>query len=161
MPFEIVGEITQVETICGGHPDPRPPQAPAAVRTGAVAKLKGIALVRLRTGRIRKAELHWYEAHGIGRKEIKRSSGSGMSSSRRHRPRRPPPRFVVCVENDGYPASLELHKIYRTVPDTDAARDGDVRIVDESGEDYLYPAEWFAAVELPRRVKSSLIRRSA
>jgi hypothetical protein len=84
-----------------------------------------------------------------------------MSSSRRRRPRRPTPRFVVCVENDGYPASLELHKIYRTVPDSDAARDGDVRIVDESGEDYLYPAEWFVAVELPRRVKSSLLRRSA
>jgi hypothetical protein len=81
-----------------------------------------------------------------------------MSRSKRQPPRRSAARFVVCVENDGYPASLELHKIYRTVPDTDAARDGDVRVVDESGEDYLYPAEWFAAVELPRRVKSSLLR---
>jgi hypothetical protein len=69
------------------------------------------------------------------------------------------PRFVVCVENAEYPASLELHKIYRIVPDADAARDGDLRIVDESGEDYLYPANWFEAVELPRRVKSSLLRR--
>jgi len=74
---------------------------------------------------------------------------------------RPTGRFVVCIENSGYPASLELHKIYRLVPDADAARDADVRIVDESGEDYLYPAEWFAAVELPRRVKTSLLRRSA
>ena len=41
---------------------------------------------------------------------------------------------------------LELHKIYRIIPDADAAHDGDVRIVDESGEDYLYPSEWFAAV---------------
>ena len=70
------------------------------------------------------------------------------------------PRFVVCIENAGYPASLELHKLYRILADVDAARDGDVRIVDESGEDYLYPAEWFAALELPRRVKSSLLRRS-
>jgi hypothetical protein len=74
---------------------------------------------------------------------------------------RPALRFVVCIENAEYPASLELHKIYRTVPDREAARDGDVRIVDESGEDYLYPAEWFAVLELPRRVKSSLLRRSA
>lgn len=91
----------------------------------------------------------------------KRSSGSG-TSTRRRRPRRgQAARFVVCIENAGYPASLELHKIYRAVPDPDAAQDGDIRIVDESGEDYLYPAEWFAAVELPRRVRTSLLRRSA
>lgn len=84
-----------------------------------------------------------------------------MSTKRRSTRRRPASRFVVCIENDGYPASLELHKIYRILADPDAARDGDVRIVDESGEDYLYPAEWFVALELPRRVKSSLLRRSA
>lgn len=83
-------------------------------------------------------------------------------STRRHGTRgRPVPRFVVCIENTGYPASLELHKIYRVVADADAARDGDVRIVDESGEDYLYPAEWFVTVALPRRVRGSLLRRSA
>ncbi len=91
----------------------------------------------------------------------KRSSGSAMSTRKRKPRRRPSARFVVCIENAGYPASLELHKIYRILPDPDAARDGDVRIVDESGEDYLYPAEWFAAIELPRRVKDSLVRRSA
>ena len=82
-----------------------------------------------------------------------------MSTKSRSPRRRPASRFVVCLENAGYPASLELHKIYRLVPDADAARDGDVRIVDESGEDYLYPADWFAAVELPRRVKDSLLGR--
>jgi hypothetical protein len=83
-------------------------------------------------------------------------------STKTHKPRGgPAPRFVVCIENAGYPVSLELHKIYRLVPDAAAARDGDVRIVDESGEDYLYPVEWFAPVDLPRRVKSSLLRRSA
>jgi len=54
---------------------------------------------------------------------------------------------------------LELHKIYRALPDQDAKREGDLRIVDESGEVYLYPAEWFAAVEVPRRVRTSLLRR--
>jgi hypothetical protein len=67
----------------------------------------------------------------------------------------------VCIQNSGYPASLELHKIYRVLPDADAARDGDIRVIDESGEDYLYPAEWFATVDLPRRVRRSLLRRSA
>ena len=84
-----------------------------------------------------------------------------MSTKRRGTRRRSAPRFVVCIENAEYPAALELHKIYRVVADTDAARDGDVRIVDESGEDYLYPAEWFVAVALPRRVRGSLLRRSA
>ena len=72
--------------------------------------------------------------------------------------RRAAAEFVVCIENSGYPASLELHKIYRVVPDEEAMREGDVRIVDESGEDYLYPAEWFAAVELARRIRRSLLR---
>ena len=59
-------------------------------------------------------------------------------STRIRKPRRGQvARFVVCVENSEYPASLELHKIYRALPDKDAAREGDLRIVDESGEDYL------------------------
>ena len=91
----------------------------------------------------------------------RRLSETDMSTKGRKPRGLPTPRFVVCIENASYPASLELHKIYRIVPDADAAHDGDVRIVDESGEDYLYPAEWFAAVALPRRVKSSLLRRSA
>jgi hypothetical protein len=91
----------------------------------------------------------------------RKSSESAMSTRKPRTRRRVAPRFVVCIKNAGYPASLELHKIYRLVTDPDAARAGDVRIVDESGEDYLYPANWFAAVELPRRVKSSLLGRSA
>lgn len=70
------------------------------------------------------------------------------------------PEFAVCICNDGYPASLELHKIYRVLPDEQAARDADVQIVDESGEDYLYPAAWFVRVRLPQRVRSSLVKAS-
>lgn len=66
----------------------------------------------------------------------------------------------MCIRNSEYPASLELHKIYRVVPDEAAVRAGDVRVVDESGEDYLYPAEWFIPVELPRQVESSLLQAS-
>jgi len=89
--------------------------------------------------------------------EGKKSSASAMSTRPRKSRRRQAITFTVCVENSGYPASLELHKIYRVVPDQDAAREGDLRVVDESGEDYLYPAEWFAAVEVPRRVRASLL----
>jgi hypothetical protein len=70
------------------------------------------------------------------------------------------PEFVVCINNEGYSASLELHKIYRVIPDKDAAGDEDLRVIDESGEDYLYPASYFAVIELPAAVEESLIRAS-
>ena len=57
--------------------------------------------------------------------------------------------FVICVRNDGYLASLERLKVYRRVSDEDAAARGLVRIVDESDEDYLYPAEYFVPIALP------------
>jgi len=57
--------------------------------------------------------------------------------------------YVICVKNDGYSASLELRKLYRRIPDQDAERHGQLRIVDESGEDYLYPEEYFVPVQLP------------
>lgn len=67
-------------------------------------------------------------------------------------------RFAVCVNNADYPAALELHKIYRVLADADAEVDGDIRVVDESGEDYLYPAEWFVTIELPQAVETSLLQ---
>lgn len=67
-------------------------------------------------------------------------------------------RFAVCVNNADYPASLELHKIYQVLQDEDAESDGDFRIVDESGEDYLYPAEYFILTELPQAVEQSLLQ---
>ena len=70
------------------------------------------------------------------------------------------PEFVVCINNEGYPASLELHKIYCVVPDKNAAADEDLRVIDESGEDYLYPASYFAPIKVPAAVEDSLLRAS-
>jgi hypothetical protein len=67
-------------------------------------------------------------------------------------------RFVVCVRNTGYPASLELRKIYQALPDADAAAHNLVRVIDESGEDYLYPEKFFLALELPQGVETALRR---
>ena len=69
-------------------------------------------------------------------------------------------RFAVCIKNKGYEASLERNKIYVVEPDPEAEKDGDIRIVDESGEDYLYPADWFVAVEVPKAVQASLLKAS-
>ncbi len=72
MPFEILGEITHTQTIAVGARIRDLKRLRRLYGRGRWRKLKGVALVRLRSGTIRKAELHWYEAHGIGRKEIKR-----------------------------------------------------------------------------------------
>jgi hypothetical protein len=70
------------------------------------------------------------------------------------------PEFVVCVNNSDYPASLELHKIYRAVVDKEAVEEGDIRIIDESGEDYLYPSSYFVPIKVPQTVEESLLRAS-
>ena len=74
------------------------------------------------------------------------------------RNRRSELRFAVCVKNEGYEVSLERNKIYALIPDADAQKDGDVRVVDESGEDYLYPADWFVAIKVPETVEASLLQ---
>ena len=64
--------------------------------------------------------------------------------------------FAICIRNDGYEGTLELRKLYEVVEDPAAARRDHVRIVDESGEDYLYPNAWFVPVELPESVEEQL-----
>lgn len=64
--------------------------------------------------------------------------------------------YVVCVKNEDYPASLELRKLYRVISDKSATKSGLMRIVDESGEDYLYPAEYFLPVKLSRAVERAV-----
>lgn len=66
--------------------------------------------------------------------------------------------FVVCVNNKGYPASLELRKLYQSVADEEAARLHQIRVVDESGEDYLYPEEYFVPVHLPQAAERAVLR---
>ncbi len=62
--------------------------------------------------------------------------------------------FVVCIKNDGC-EDLELRKIYEVLPDEKAAEDDYIRVVDESGEDYLYPVVYFYPVELPQIVQET------
>ncbi len=69
-------------------------------------------------------------------------------------------RFAVCVQNEYDEASLERNKIYIVLPDEDAERDGDLRVIDESGEDYLFSAGRFVAIEVPAPVRASLLKGS-
>jgi hypothetical protein len=62
------------------------------------------------------------------------------------------PKFVICTSNVGYEASLELRKLYQVVPDPSSSKLGQIRVIDESGEDYLYPPSLFVPVDLPASV---------
>ena len=70
------------------------------------------------------------------------------------------PRFLVCVRNDGYAASLEPRKVYETIPDGAAEARHHVRVIDESGEDYLYPEDFFVPIELPSEAVRAFARAS-
>lgn len=69
--------------------------------------------------------------------------------------KKPEKRFVVCIQNVDC-EDLDLRKIYQVLPDELAAKDGYIRVIDESGEDYLYPSEYFLPIELSRTVENAL-----
>jgi hypothetical protein len=64
--------------------------------------------------------------------------------------------FLICVNNAGFEASLEVRKVYEAIPDRPAESHAQIRIIDESGEDYLYPINFFAAIKLPVETKEKL-----
>jgi len=66
-------------------------------------------------------------------------------------------RLVVCLRNEGYEVSLEPRKFYAVLPDASAARHDQLRVIDESGEDYLFPASLFAAIPVPPSVRRALL----
>lgn len=70
------------------------------------------------------------------------------------------PQFAICVKNDDYPASLQLWKVYRVLPDEKGAKRKMIRVIDESGEDYLFSASYFVTVELPQEAESALLALS-
>jgi hypothetical protein len=107
MNFEVVGDITEVETLAVGSSIRELPRLRRVYGAGRWRKRKGIARVRLEDD------------------------------------------FPAMLRDDGNPASLEVRKAYQSLPDPVAASRGFVRVIDESGEDYLYPAEYLVAVELP------------
>jgi hypothetical protein len=67
------------------------------------------------------------------------------------------PRFVICIKNSGYLASLELRKLYEVLDDLEAEKDDMVRVIDESGEDYLFPNDMFVAAPLPTAVEEAVL----
>ena len=66
-------------------------------------------------------------------------------------------KLLICIDNDGYEAALERRKIYVTLPDAAAAKRNHVRVIDESGEDYLYPKSMFIPVDLPVATRKAVL----
>ena len=64
--------------------------------------------------------------------------------------------YVLCVDDGGYPESLEVRKLYAVLPDERAAANDHIRVIDETGEDYLYPAKYFVPIQLPPEVAKIL-----
>lgn len=93
----------------------------------------------------------------------KKSSSRGRSGSdkrvvRETRTQVGAAHFAVCVRNDDYPASLELRKLYPVLQDEFADEHDMIRVIDESGEDYLYPNEYFVRVDLPQSIERTLAK---
>ena len=65
------------------------------------------------------------------------------------------PKFALCVRNE-HCEDLEVRKVYQVVPDSEAAKEGYIRVLDESGEDYLYPESYFVLIDLPQEATSAL-----
>jgi hypothetical protein len=63
--------------------------------------------------------------------------------------------FLICINNEDYPASLELRKIYQVIADTKVAENQLLRVIDESDENYLYPADYFVTIELPKAAEKA------
>jgi len=84
------------------------------------------------------------------------SSRAKTTSTRKQPTHRRPRGFVLCIKNDGYEASLERRKLYPAIPDAAAAAHGQIRVIDESGADYIFPRRLFVALELPATVRRAL-----
>jgi hypothetical protein len=89
------------------------------------------------------------------------STKSNATSTKSRRPKRSAAKrarsIVLCLRNDGYEVSLEPRKIYEVLHDADAASHNQLRVIDESGEDYLYPASLFATIALPQSLRRAVL----
>ena len=84
----------------------------------------------------------------------KNTRSGGLSGE----PKKGEVRFVLCVESGDYPASLERRKVYQVLADEQASKHGQMRVIDESGEDYLYPQEYFIPIKLPQAAERAVLR---
>ncbi len=92
--------------------------------------------------------------------EKRKQNVKGVWSKKNEKTKQNLSEFVVCINNSDYPVSLELNKIYRVIADKDVEDEGDIRIIDESGDDYIYSSSYFVPIQVSQTVEESLPRAS-
>lgn len=151
MRFEILGEISGIETFATGSGIREIARLRRIYGRGRWRKRKGIARVRLSDG-----SPTWLSYTGMRRLgSVARNSRSSTCFEAMTKTQAK--QLVVCVENDGYAVSLEKRKIYVALRDAAADKHDMLRIVDESGEDYLYPKALFRSIALPQAVRRAVL----
>ena len=156
MHFELLGPIMQVETLVVGSRIREIARLRKVYGRGRWRKRKGIAKVRLSDGSLHVAEIRWYEVTGLGRKEFKIKRLFWVLTMRKFN--RAASRFVICVDNKGYRVSLEKRKIYVAVRDAVALKHGQIRVIDESCEDYLYPKSLFLPITVSTSLRKAILK---
>jgi len=146
--FEIISEISSPETFAQGTGIREIGRLRKLYGNGHWRKRKGIATVRLKDGTELDAELHWYEASGIGNVNLRLKDISTKELNMH--------KFVVCLDNKDYEASLEKRKLYEVIPDPEALKHNQIRVIDESGEDYLFSKDNFLEVPLSEIISEKL-----
>ena len=149
MRFEILGDISQVETIATASGIREISRLRKIYGRGRWRKRKGFAHIRLSDG-----TFHLPRYTGMRPAEL----AAGNSRSRNCSDMKAATKqTVVCIENEGYEASLEKRKIYVAVHDAAAGKHGLLCVIDESGEDYLYTKAFFRPIALPQALKKAVL----
>ena len=151
MYFEIIREITGAKTIATGSGIRELARLRKFYGHGRWRKRKGIAQVRLSAGDCLRRDSLVLSASESASSRSNDFSEIYLSMASRSK------HWVVCVENEGYAASLERRKLYVALADVRASRHKQIRVIDESGEDYLYPEEFFVPVDLPEAVRRRVL----
>jgi hypothetical protein len=154
MHFEIVGKITEIEIIAVGPGIRILGILRKRYGRGRWRKLKGVATVRLSDGRIRLAASALVRS---ARNRQEKNANQTVSGLRKWPGKIKKTKFVVCISSDD-PDLLTPRRIYQVLPDESAAKSKYIRVVDNEGEDYLYPADYFLFIELPRKVELALLK---
>lgn len=154
MRAKIVGRIDEIETISKGTVTI---YGEGRLKKRKWTAKKGLARLRFDDGRESIGELHWHELNGVRKRvpKIKRFMGVMAGGRRRLRAR-----FLICISSREFLGSLEWSKVYREIPDATARKRGCVRVIDDSGDDYLYSEGRFVAIRLPAAARRALSRSS-
>ena len=154
MDFQLLGDVKDIEPIAVNLSIRERKSLKSRFGGRRWRKLKGVALVRFPNGEVPPRGITLVRGPWRGPAEDEGEACSGLRAMSTSKKR---VQFAICVANEGYD-DLEVWKVYRVLPDAKAAEVGCIRIIDESGEDYLYPAQRFVAVDFPREVRARLPR---